>query len=634
MAEDFPSITLVREQALKKTGKAPGAKYFGPKLASSKVYETMRILKRLFPFRHCRLKIRVRDAQMDSAENLAIAPQKDAVEVGNRIIDFPCLDYFIKRCPGPCIGAISPNEYKKIVQQLLDFLNGKTGDLEEALKTQMTEAASSKLFEKAARIRDKLLALQRISERQKVTDPDRKDTDVIHGTAEGGHLYFSVFMIREGMLVNHENFVLDAPEISDLSSEQGDFAETFHSFLLQYYERSADIPKEILIPDEIEDPETLEAWLTRNKGERVKLLFPKRGDKNKLLELCLKNAVSFAKQYRLKWLAEQACKEAPSRLAAVLGLRNASLRRIEGFDISHLGGNETVGSMVVFENGIPKSEHYRHFAIRTVSGKPDDYRSMEEVLMRRLKYLKTSEKIRIKKATKASESLIAGWGRSAGWRELSEGKPDLENFFILYRENKVIGMVRLLELQKGIFEISGLFIAPEYRGEKLSYIFLEKLIGRVKDTRARFYIAVEKDIIQHYAEFGFIEVKEAPQAVKERRQQRQNIDGKDYVSLAFYKAKKKPSDPSFSSKPDLLVVDGGKGQLGMALAAQKSLRLDIPAISLAKRLEEIYLPQQQAPLLLEEGDEALKLLQRIRDEAHRFAITFQRKQHSKNLLQK
>ena len=219
-------------------------------------------------------------------------------------------------------------------------------------------------------------------------------------------------------------------------------------------------------------------------------------------------------------------------------------------------------------------------------------------------------------------------------RRLKELKdtPDFENFFMLLKEKKPIGMARLIELEKGIFTIEGMYIPPEFRGEKLSYAFLGKLIGRIKNKKARIYIGVTEKLINHYMEFGFVEVKNVPAVLEKRNSDWEVMDNKKYAILAYYKAQKKSADQSFSARPDLLVIDGGKGQLAAALKVLKKLGVEIPVISLAKRLEEIYMPGAKAPLLLEEGDEALKLLQRIRDESHRFAITFQRELHRKALI--
>lgn len=194
-------------------------------------------------------------------------------------------------------------------------------------------------------------------------------------------------------------------------------------------------------------------------------------------------------------------------------------------------------------------------------------------------------------------------------------------------------MVRLVEFQKGLFEVSALFVPKEFRGHKLSFTLLNLLIAHVKNPKARFYVSVEPKLKDHYAEFGFTSVREVPASFKKRHEKWEKIDSKKYEVLAYYKTKKKKADPSFSAKPDLLVIDGGKGQLGTVVLVLKRLQLDIPVISLAKRLEEIYIPGEKAPLLLEDGDEALKLLQRIRDESHRFAITFQRSLHRKALIE-
>lgn len=640
MNEDFPRIWLVRERTLEHEGLRPQkvapprrginclaelplglpVKYFGPKLASQKVYETLRMLKKLFPFRHCSLDIRWRDSQ-----------GKDSVEVTHRTIDYPCLDYSIKRCPGPCIGAVSPTEYKKIVQQIIDFLSGKTDELEKSLKAQMRSAAEEKKFEKAARLRDKLGLIQSITEKQRITDMERQNTDVINFITDQDKVYFNVFMIRGGKLIGQENFILNALEIGKNSNGEDFKKEALEAFLPQYYEKAADIPKEILIPEEIEGHQSLEMWLNEKTHEKVTILNPKRGEKNHLLELSLKNAESFSKQYRIKWLADEQKAGATKRLAEILKLPKIP-KRIEGFDISHLGGKETVGSMVVFENGIPKNEHYRHFKLRTVEGKPDDYRSMEEVLMRRLKYLTRIADARIKKAAKKDIPLIQKWGREMKWKELYK-KPDWQNFFMLRVKQENAGMVRFLELQKGIFAVEAMYITKKYRGQKLSYVLLNKLIDKIKDKRARIYISAEKHLINHYLEYGFIEVNQAPKIFQKRNDKWEKLDKVKYKILAYYKEKKRPSDPSFTSKPDLIVVDGGKGQLSAALPVLKQLKLEIPIIALAKQFEEIYTPKEKAPILLEAGDEALKLLQRIRDESHRFAITFGRELHIKSILQ-
>lgn len=636
-AEDFPRIRVVRERTLEKTESfGPRAKYFGPKLASSKVYETLRILKKLFPFRHCNLDIKFNPPHSTlHPQPLSLSPNKDLVNVTNKVIDYPCLDYYIKRCPGPCIGAISPIEYKKIVQQVMDFLDGKNDELEKSIKKQMTDAAEQKLFEKAARLRDKLFALQSIIERQKITDHDRKDTDIINFSADLGRVFFNILMIRGGKLVSQENFALDALEMKEIDAPI-DLVEVLQSFLLQYYERAADIPKEILVSEELEDRTTLEKWLAQKRGNQVHILNPKKGEKNKLLELSQKNAVSFGKQFRIRWLSEQRGQTALVRLSEVL--KKISLKRIEGYDISHLGGNETVGSVVVFENGLPKSSDYRHFKLRTVDGKPDDYRSMEETLMRRLKYLAKNEgnDIQIKMLTKKDfeeVKRIVKKERDA----LSTDNFEKKDFLVAKKGNKLIGFGRIFALDPKVTLLMTLWVHSSLRGERLGYQIMDKLIAKSKCKRI--YINCRKALEDYYAEYGFIALRQPPEAMKKRIErimknnpQKKRIIEKYGLIYMAYDVKKHKPDTSFTSKPNLLVIDGGKGQLNTALLALKRLKLEIPVIALAKRLEEIYLPDEKAPLLLEEGDEALKLLQRIRDESHRFAVTFQRQLHQKNLI--
>ncbi|MBI5413770.1 GNAT family N-acetyltransferase [Candidatus Peregrinibacteria bacterium] len=665
--EDFPRIRIVRESDRKKSEKdnskvAPSGrsnavgrpcsgtasglgltsprlgllvKYFGPKLATSKVYETLRTLKKLFPFRHCQLDIEWRgegegrtEEIINNAHPAPSTPHPNSVEVKNRVIDYPCLDYFIKRCPGPCIGAVSPVMYKKVVQQIIDFLNGKSGELEKSLKDEMMAAVSQKLFEKAARIRNKLFAIQSITEHQKVTDLERQDTDVINFVVEMGRVYFNVFMVREGKLVNQENFAFDALEMQH--PEELESAEILESFLIQYYEKAADIPSEVFVPEELESVDSLEKWLTRERGKSVKILNPKKGEKNKLLALSLKNAESFAKQYRIKWLAQQRGETALAELAEVLNMKGKSLKRIEGFDISHLGGTDTVASMVVFENGVPKFEHYRSFKMRTVVGKPDDYASMEEVLMRRFKYLvgKAEDKGRtirmpikkdfeVIKKTIADEKLYGGYLNQKDFLAIKEGK-------------NTIGFGRIFALDNKVFALSDLWVSPKSRGNMLGHMIIKKLVSKFKLKRV--YMATEKELEEYYSIFGFTVLHEPPAVLVDCFKQGCEKCYKKNVVFMVYDALKHKTDVSFSSKPDLVMIDGGKGQLSTALMVLKRLKLEIPVISLAKRLEEIYVPGAKAPILLEEGDEALKLLQRIRDESHRFAITFQRELHRKGLI--
>ncbi len=621
--EDFPRIRIVRKI------EKDGAKYIGPKTGTSKVYETLRILKKLFPFRHCQLDIKAESTpNKDASEgqpnglpgiDFLGEAHPERVKVKNRVIDYPCLDYFIKRCQGPCIGAATKLEYRTIINQIIDFLEGKGEELIEKLKTQMMEAASLKKFELASRLRDKLNAVSEIMEKQKISDPERKDTDVINFHIEMGRAYANIFLIRGGKLIRHENFILDAFEIDktgDVSS-----SEILEAFINSYYEKTADIPKEVLIPEALEGQEYAEAWLSKMKGEKVKILVPQKGEKNKLLELSRKNAETFAKQYRIKFLAKQAEKQAVFDLAETLELKDPEtkefrkLRRIECYDISHFGGEHTVGSMAVFENGLAKRDHYRHFKLRTVQGKPDDFSSMKEVLGRRLKYLDEEKdpSISLKPASKKDFEKIPVILKN---ENISDDNLEKKDFLVAKIGEKLAGFGRITKLSETVPLLGALWIDPSQRGKKLGYRIMKKLIERSKLKRV--YIDARQDLEEYYSVFGFIPMHQPPEALVKRRA------SPSPGIFMVYDATKHKIDPSFNAKPQLIVVDGGKPQLTAALQALEQFDLAIPVCALAKRLEEIYLPGKQAPILLEEGEEALKLLQRLRDEAHRFAIEFQR----------
>lgn len=637
MDEDFPRIQMVRQHTLQAQGDASArrARYFGPKLADNKVYETLRLLKKLFPYRHCKLNIAWKKPNRSGdTASLALSPQQQAVNVTNRVIDFPCIDYYIKRCPAPCIGAIAPRQYEAVINNIIDFLKGNTEKIEGELEAQMHEAATARLFEKAARIRDKLLSIQGISEKQKIAHAYGQDTDVIAHATGVGHIYFAVLQMRNGKMTDAENFALDALDLADAENAV-DLPEAYEAFIRQYYERAAEIPKEVLTALEVESTELLSAWLSNGRKNLVKLRVPQRGEKNALVDLALKNATSFARQHRIKWLAQEQMATASARLADILGLRE--LKRIEGFDISHLGGSETVGSMVVFENGTAKSCDYRHFKLRTVINKPDDYQSMYEVLMRRLKYL----------SNKTFEGITFGRGLKKDFPEIEKrindevlATDDLkkEQFLVAKLNKEIVAFCRLKMLDPKTPIISSLWVTPKARGNKLGYELMRRLIKKYKVKKV--YVDIQKKLEEYYAIFGFIPLKNPPAVLVQHTQEIDSLrkeEGKsnpppENLMYMVYEASKRKIDASLSARPDLLVIDGGKGQLAQGVEALKQLKLEIPVIALAKRLEEIFRQGEAAPILLEESDEALKLLQRIRDESHRFAITFQRGLHRKTLL--
>ncbi|MFN7160859.1 MAG: excinuclease ABC subunit UvrC [Candidatus Gracilibacteria bacterium] len=464
--EDYPRVYTTR-RLLK-----DGALYFGPKTSSSSVYQTLKLLRKLFPYRTC---------------NLEINDLGDSVEIKNKTIKIPCIYYHIKRCLGPCIKPCK-NEYDELIKNMADFLSGEYKDIVLSLEKKMAEQANNRKYEHAAKTRDMIYSVKNLMEKQLVDQADiSKSQDIIGCTKKIGKIFINLFQIRYGKLIGQENFVLEDSANKDDNIMESD--EVLQTFLLQYYDAATSIPKEIILPEEITDKDLIETWLeNRHPGQKIKLHIPQRGTKNHLVELAEQNAISYAEQYRIKWQTDQSrTKGALKVLAEAIDLPS-ELKRIECYDISHLSGTSTVGSMVVFKDGLPSKKDYRRFKVRqTKEGEIDDFKSLQEVLSRRLKRIK----------------------------EQSE---------------------------------------EEHEGESLYEI------------------------------------------------------------------------------PDLIIIDGGKGQLSSVMEIAEKLEVGIPIVSLAKREEEIFLPGQSIPILLPRESEALYLIQNIRDEAHRFAITYNRNLRSKNLI--
>ncbi len=599
--EDFPRIQIVRKI------KKDGSKYIGPKPAAHKVKATFKLLKKLFPFRHCNLDIEFIKENKD--------PNIDhEVKVSNKVIKYPCLDFHIKRCDAPCIGKITPKEYRAIIKKIEDFLAGKADNILKDLEEEMLHFAQTKQFERAAKTRDKLQKIRDILEKQKVATPDNKNQDIINYCITQNQAYFNLFQIREGKLLNQENFILNAKDAADNEED----SEILSAFLKQYYEICTDIPREIIVPHKIENKKELEIIV----DQRLKVTVPQKGKKDKLLDISLNNARIYADRNKPKWYeVSESTIESTEKLAEILNLPNIP-KRIECYDISHLSGTNTVGSMIVFENGAPKKSMYRKFKIRTVTGKPDDYKCMEEVLYRRLNKLVEkiqTEDYQVKKARKQDQKLI----------EEHQKNPS-ENFYIIEKtikkKKKVVGIASLEERSKKVAEIKNLWIAPEERGQKLGHYLIRCLIKKAKAKRI--YILCKPELKEYYQLLGFELIKKLPEeldcSLEECKKRLPECH-----AMATEKIKFK-EDKSFSKIPDLLVIDGGKGQLRAAEKVLNKLDIQIPHISLAKRLEEIFVPGKKHSILLEKNNEALKLLQKARDEAHRFAISFNKQLRKKS----
>ena len=456
-ADPFPKVTVTRRMV------RDGARYFGPYTSVWAVQQTLDLLRKIFPYLTCDRIITGRDERA-------------------------CLYYDIKLCNAPCIGAVDQEQYRATIKQLMDFLDGKSDYIVRGIEQRMAAAAADLDFERAADYRDQLKAIERITARQRIIGPDDTDQDVIAFARANGDACVQVFFVRHGKLIGREYFMLDNAEGE---SDQ----EVLQEFLTQFYEDAAYVPKEVLLPAEVEEARIIEEWLRQKRNTKVTLQVPRRGKKRELVEMATVNAQDTLAALRQQWAADRS-----KHVTAITELQDALKlpsppARIECYDISHTQGQQTVGSMVVFVQGAPQKSDYRRFNVQSTTN--DDYGSMREVLSRR---------------------------------------------FQRYRDT---------------------------------------LAGELHD----------------------------PGEIKARSD--------------------RPT--AWAILPDLLIIDGGKGQLAVG---QEVLRLfdlenEVPLAALAKQEEEIFLPDRPQPVFLPRRSEALYLVQRVRDEAHRFANEGHRKRRAK-----
>ncbi len=345
--ELYPRIYLTRRVM------RDGSRYFGPYTDVSAARKTLRLLKRVFPMRQCSKKI-----DPDSP-----APR-------------PCLNYQIKRCLGPCAGQIDPDAYGEIVDEVVMFLEGRQDDLSRSLRRRMEAAAGALDYEQAAVFRDQLQAVETVVQRQRIVSENRTDQDVIAIARDQWGACVQIMFVRGGKLVGNDHFMLGG-------ADGADDAETLSSFVREYYSQTSSIPQEVLLESEIEDAGTVAQWLSDLRGRAVSVKTPQRGEKRRLVELASANAAEFLERTRATEQREiRARMDALAELSTHLELDRPP-GRIECYDISSLQGTEAVGSMVVFEAGLPAKSQYRRFRIRQVEGQ-DDYAMMAEVIRRRL----------------------------------------------------------------------------------------------------------------------------------------------------------------------------------------------------------------------------------------------------------
>lgn len=452
----FPKVTVTRRM------NRDGSRYFGPYTSVWAVHQTLDMLRKIFPFLTC-------DRQITGQDERA------------------CLYFDIKLCNGPCIGAVDEAQYRAMIKELMDFLNGKSDHITKNIEANMQQAAEDLQFEQAAHYRDQLKAISQIVQKQRVISNANTDQDVIAFAREDGDACVQIFFIRHGKLIGREYFLLDGTE------DEPD-AEVLQEFMTQFYNEAAHIPKEVLLPQDIAEAHIIEQWLRQKRSTKVSITVPQRGKKKELIEMATTNAQDTLSTLRQQWAADRSKHvTAMNELQTALDLP-APPSRIECYDISHTQGQQTVGSMVIFVQGAPRKSDYRRFNIKTVGN--DDYGAMKEALTRRFQ--------RYKDAT------------------------------------------------------GGELTDPSQ-------------IGRIK------------------------------------------------------------KDTAWALLPDLLIVDGGKGQLTMALEVldEFGLRDEVPVTGLAKREEELFVPGKKQSVYLPRRSQGLYLVQRVRDEAHRFANEGHRKRRSK-----
>lgn len=447
--DPFPKVTVTRQM------KKDNARYFGPYTSVWAVHQTLDLLRKIFPYLTCNRDITGQDKRA-------------------------CLYYDIKLCTAPCIGVINQADYRQIIDDLCKFLEGRTEPVVSRLSSEMERAAKALQYERAATIRDQLLSIEKVVERQKVVSSEQTDSDVIALARSDREACVQVFFIRSGKLIGREYFVLEGTE------EEND-SEILSEFVKQFYAQAAFVPEKVLLPHELDEAQIIGQWLnSRKSGEKVEITVPHQDLNKELVDMATENAVETLTALRTRWEADKNRQTgALADLQEALDLPEPP-NRIECYDISTIQGVASVGSMVVFEQGTPNKKLYRRFNIKSVLGQ-DDFASMEEVLNRRFRR----------------------------WKAHHEA---------------------------------------------------DQKIG------------------------------------------------------------KKP-DLSFSVLPDLLLVDGGKGQLSRAVKVLEEYNLldRVPVAGIAKQEEELFVPRKHDSIYLDRHSQGLYLIQRIRDEAHRFAITAHRK---------
>ena len=354
-ADPYPKVTVTRQMV------EDGSRYFGPYTSAWAVYQTLDVLRRIFPYLTC--------------DRVITGMDKRA-----------CLYYDIRLCAAPCIGAVNQAQYRQTISDLMDFLNGHSEEIVSRLHREMEQASEEMRFEKAAAVRDQLKAIQSIIERQKIVfATDYLDSDVLAMARSNGEACVQIFFIRGGKLIGREYFILEG-------TEDAADSEVMEQFVMQFYTEAATIPQQVMLPQEIEEAKIISQWLrSRRGGEKVEFFVPKEGQPHELVRMATENATETLQALRAQWQADTHKQEqALAELQQALNLPQPP-NRIECYDVSNIQGTAIVGAMVVFTQGVPDKKLYRKFNIESVVGAPDDFASMEEMLTRRFRRWKVSE---------------------------------------------------------------------------------------------------------------------------------------------------------------------------------------------------------------------------------------------------
>ena len=660
MQDQFPRIDIVRKM------EEDGAKYFGPKTSGEQVRKTLNVLRSIFPFRTCRMTIDAVDSRQLTVESVQRAVDSDGVQREQKVVNTvekitlhsplstlhfpdkqkggrlplnvicthrdrptPCLDHHIGQCSAPCVGTRTPEEYfHESIEGVIRFLKGDEACVVAIIKERMKQAALDRKFELAAALRDRLQDLEGIQQKQIVSDTSGEDADVIGVALLSNRAQVVMLHERGGKVIGESSFSLagSAESISAVLSQ----------FLPQFYADASDTPDVIVMGESVDDLDVLQKWLSDRKGKSVIIRVPERGKKSHLLELAEKNAEQKAKAAEIKWEAEARNTQAAQESLATFLTLPAPPRRIECYDISHLGGTETVGSMVVFLNGKPANDQYRSFTIHAMkSGMVDDYRALKEVLTRRIRHLDREREVRaweqkgvtVGKARKAELDQILAL-LEANSDNLSSDNIDVKDFTVARKNQQVIGIARIFKHPSGLQEVRSVAVSEQERGVKLGQFLVRQILRREKK---KVYIVIDPRLEQYYGELGFRYILKPPPVLLEKIEQ-SKADHPDTPGIVMmYDPLQHKTDSSLGERPDLLVIDGGKGQLSTVVEVLSAQGTDIPVIGLAKREEEVFVPSNQTPIPIPKDNPALFLLMRLRDEAHRSANRHREKRGFKHM---